>query len=226
LELISKISNVTLDNRRDMFRWDLNTSGTFFVRSMYHHLLNYHAPFRHKFIWKLKIPLKIKIFLWYLQRGIILTKDNLVRKNWKGSQKCCFYNTNEIIKHLLFDCHHAKQIWMIVYLATGLTPPNSVSYMFRNWLHFLDDKMKKITMAGVAALCWAIWRCRNDIIFNNTKYSSFMQATFMKNYWLCFWVWLQHGSTTKDFIRWMSSYIEAIALQMTNMGWKHHNRLP
>jgi hypothetical protein len=99
---------------------------------MYLHLLNQYALFRHKFIWKLKIPFKIKIFFWCIQRGIILTKDNLVRKNCKGSQKYCFCNANETIKHLLFDCHYAKQIWMIVYLATGLSPPKSVSHMFEN----------------------------------------------------------------------------------------------
>jgi hypothetical protein len=208
-----------------MFRWDLNTSGTFSIRSMYLNLLNQHVPFRHKFIWKLKIPLKIKIFFWYLQRGVILTKDNLARKNWKGSQKCCFYNANETIKHLLFDCHHAKQIWRIVYLATSLSPSKSISHMFGNWLHILDDKMKKITMAGVAALCWAIWRCRNDIIFNKSKYSSFMQATFRGTYCLRFWAQLQHDNTKKDFLRRMSSDIEVIVLQMANMGWKHHNRL-
>jgi hypothetical protein len=90
--------------------------------------------------------------------------------------------------------------------------------MFGNWLHFLDDKMKKITMTGVAALCWAIWRCQNDIIFNNTKYSSFMQATFRGTYWLCFWTQLQLDNTTLDFLRRMSSDIEIIALQMANMG--------
>jgi hypothetical protein len=90
LKSMGKINNVSLDNGRDMFRWDLNTMGTFSVRSMYLHLLNQHAPFRHTFIWKLKVPLEIKIFLWYLQRGIILTKDNLARKNWKGVRSVAF----------------------------------------------------------------------------------------------------------------------------------------
>jgi hypothetical protein len=39
------------------------------------------APFNHKLIWKLKVPLKIKTFLWYLQQGVVLTKDNLLRIN-------------------------------------------------------------------------------------------------------------------------------------------------
>jgi hypothetical protein len=33
--------------------------------------------------WKAKIPLKIKIFLWYLWKGVILTKDNLAKRHWK-----------------------------------------------------------------------------------------------------------------------------------------------
>jgi hypothetical protein len=81
LELTDKINNIILDQGSDIFRWDLNKTGIFSVRSMCLHLLNQHASFYYKFIWKIKIPVKIKIFFWYLQRGIILTKDNLARKN-------------------------------------------------------------------------------------------------------------------------------------------------
>lgn len=99
-ELVAKLTNINLGQGRDNFKWKLQKNGKFSVRSMYLHLLDGIPPFRHKVIWKLKIPLKIKIFLWFLQRGVTLTKDNLLRKNWKGSQKCCFCNCNETIKHL------------------------------------------------------------------------------------------------------------------------------
>ncbi|KAL5655443.1 hypothetical protein ACJX0J_034762 [Zea mays] len=33
------------------------------------------------------VPLKIKIFMWYLIRGVVLTKDNLLRRNWHGDRK-------------------------------------------------------------------------------------------------------------------------------------------
>jgi len=151
LDLVAKITNINLVEGRDHFKWNLH--GIFTVRSMYLHKMNQHAPFCHKLIWKLKIPLKIKIFFWYLQRGVILTKDNLVRKNWKGSLKCCFYNCNESITHLLFDCHHAKEFWRIVYLATGLIPPRSVSHMLGNWLSNFSDKEGRVILVGAAALC-------------------------------------------------------------------------
>jgi hypothetical protein len=54
------------------------------IRSMYEYMINEGVPFNNKFIWKPKIPLKIKIFLWYLQRGVILTKDNLTKRTGLG----------------------------------------------------------------------------------------------------------------------------------------------
>ena len=141
LDLVAKITNFNLVEGRDHFRWNLHNDGIFTVRSMYLHEMNQHAPFCHKLIWKLKIPLKIKIFFWYLQRGVILTKDNLLRKNWKGSLKCCFCNCNESITHLLFDCHHAKEVWRIVYLAIYRVNPIKIDFhMLGNWLSNFDDK--------------------------------------------------------------------------------------
>jgi hypothetical protein len=58
----------------------------------------------------------------------------------------------------------------------------------------------------------------NDIIFNKIMYSSFLQATFRRTYWLRFCAQLQHDNTIKKFLRRMSSDIEVIALEMANMG--------
>jgi hypothetical protein len=44
------------------------------------------------------------------QRGVILTKDNVVKHNWQGSEKCCFCQKNNIIKHLFFECSFAGVI--------------------------------------------------------------------------------------------------------------------
>ena len=155
LDLVAKITNINLVEGRDHFKWNLY--GIFTVRSMYLHKMNQHAPFCHKLIWKLKIPLKIKIFLcFFFQKRVILTKDNLARKNWKGSLKCCFCNCNESITHLLFYCHHAKEIWKIVYLAIGLTPPRSIFHMLGNWLSNFDNNERRVVLVGAAALCCAI----------------------------------------------------------------------
>lgn len=127
--LVAKMSTVNLVQERDHVSWQLHKSGQFLTRSMHLHLIDQGFPFRRKLIWKLKVPLKIKIFLWYLSKGVILTKDNLARHNWHGSHKCCFCNSKETIQHLLFDCHHSKSIWRVVQVATGLTSPRSLGHL-------------------------------------------------------------------------------------------------
>ena len=116
---------------------------------MYQKLINQQVPFRHKYIWKLKIPLKIKIFLWYLLKGVLLTKDNLAKKNWDGSHKCYFCNCNETIQHLFFDCHRAKNFRRVVALATSIPPPSSVVHMSSTWLLDIGAKQRKLILVGL-----------------------------------------------------------------------------
>ena len=178
-------------------------------------------PGRHKKIWKIKIPLKIKIFLWFLQRGVILTKDNLTRTNWKGSQKCICCNKNETIQHLFLECPFAKMIWKIIFFATNLTQPRSINHMFGTWLHNRHKMAKGLIWVGVAAMCWAIWRCRNDVIFNKMRTNSILQVIFRGAYWLRFWGPLQRDEQAKDALSFISKKLEMIALEISNKGRKH-----
>jgi len=45
-------------------------NGLFTVKSMYRALLGAQAMPFNTFIWKLKLPLKIKVFMWYLYKGV------------------------------------------------------------------------------------------------------------------------------------------------------------
>jgi hypothetical protein len=46
------------------------------------------------------LPLKITIFMWFLNRKVWLTKDNLVKRQWKGCKKCCFCDADESVEPL------------------------------------------------------------------------------------------------------------------------------
>ena len=78
---------------------------------MYRALLEPEIPVENnKKIWQMKIPLKIKVFAWYLRKGVILTKDNFAKRNWTGSKKCVSCTHDETIKHLFFTCKVARSI--------------------------------------------------------------------------------------------------------------------
>jgi hypothetical protein len=74
----------------------------------------------------MKISLKAKNFGWYLHRGVILTKDNLVKRNWHGSTQCVFCHRDEKINHLFSNCRFARTIWSLIQVASSLYPPTSV----------------------------------------------------------------------------------------------------
>ena len=125
----------------------------------------------------MKISLKTKLFLWYLRRGVILTRDNLAKRNWQGSKKCVFCHHDETIKYLFFQYKFAKSIWSAIQIGSNLYPPRSVANIFGNWLNGVDSKFKLLIRMRAIAIIWSIWLCRNDNIFND-KNASLMQVIY------------------------------------------------
>ena len=93
--------------------------------------------------------------------------------------------------------------------------------MFGSWLSNQNKKIRSLIWVGVAAFCWAIWRCRNDIVFNKIKINLIMQVIFRGTYWMRFWAQLQRDEQAKNMLSLLSKNIKMIALELANGGWKH-----
>ena len=98
----------------------------FFVKSMYSHLGSNEVRVYYKYVWKAKIPLKIKIFMWLVKQNTILTRDNLSRKGWQGDKTCSFCNAPENVEHLSLSvpCLDIAGVWFQLWLEliVGLPP--------------------------------------------------------------------------------------------------------
>jgi hypothetical protein len=55
--------------------------------------------------------------MWYIQTEVVLTKDNLAKRNWNGVKQCYFCHENETIKHLFYECYYAEFMWGLSNLA-------------------------------------------------------------------------------------------------------------
>ena len=70
-ELLQRLDLINLTEGTDEFRWNLHTNGKFSVDSMYKALIQPYIPVdNNQKVWRMKIPLKIKVFAWYLRRGV------------------------------------------------------------------------------------------------------------------------------------------------------------
>ncbi|CAN6182020.1 unnamed protein product [Urochloa humidicola] len=225
-QIVAMVMNVQLSHhQRDRFIWGLHQNGKFSVHSMYRALVATQVLSPNTVIWKLKIPLKIKVFMWYLIKGVILTKDNLARKQWHGNLSCSFCAQNETIQHLFFDCHLAKFIWRIVQVCFNLSPPTSVDYMFNGWLSGINRKLKSQILAGASAMCWAIWISRNDVVFDKGLVPSYLQVLFRGTYWTRFWSLLQKVDD-RPAASMGCRMLESAAMEVfAAHGWRFRNRI-
>lgn len=66
-------------------------------------------------IWKLKVPGKIKHFLWKALNNSLPTKLNIIKKGIDAIPLCpnC-HKCVESVDHTLFSCSHASEIWDLV----------------------------------------------------------------------------------------------------------------
>jgi hypothetical protein len=117
----------------------------------------------------------------------LLTRDNLIKRQWKGSKKCCFCDAEKSIEHLFLSCPLSKIVWRIVFSTYNIPPPTNIKNMFGNWLNGIDKETKSRIRIGVSALCWAIWRSRNNVVFNNANNSNFLQVIHMATQWIQDW---------------------------------------
>jgi hypothetical protein len=123
-----------------------------------------------------------------VRRAIILTKDNLAKRNQQGNKQCCLCHENEMIQHLFLDCRYARLVWATVYAAWGLPRPHNVSNIFGSRLDGLIKDLKLLVLLGAVALCWSLWFCRNAIVFEN---NFFLQIVYSTTHWLRTWAILQ-----------------------------------
>jgi hypothetical protein len=76
-------SNVCLNESSDML------DGVFTVKSLYYYLMaSTRVKLSYKFLWALKIHLGIKVLCWLVVKNRVLTRDNLKKKGWKGTELC------------------------------------------------------------------------------------------------------------------------------------------
>jgi hypothetical protein len=179
-----------------------------------------------KQLWRLKVPLKIKNFVWYMYMEVVLTKDNLAKRNWDGSKQCSFCLRDESIQHLFFNCHYARFLWGLTYFTFNIPPPSNVEHMFGSWTNRVGGKLKRQLLAGASAFCWAIWLSRNDVVFDKTPIKSFMQVLYRGTYWLRFWSQLERNDQDKEMIIQACRKLETVAMQIyVDHGWRFSNRI-
>lgn len=189
--------NTNLEN--DKASWDLEKSGRFSVKSTYKHLSSNEFGDSFRKILKAKIPLKNKIFMWFFLQEAILTKDNICKRKWRGNESCAFCTDKESVRHIFFEC--ATAIWSLMAFAFGsdCRPSNFDQYWV--WISNSFPQGQQLYAMGLAAICWAIWRTRNSICFEQKIMKSPIEIVCMICLFLVYWAGLFKEEMEKQSIQ-------------------------
>jgi hypothetical protein len=213
--------HINLTSETNTFVWGLTKSGKYAVKSMYLDIINEDTKFLRRYIWKMKVPLKIKKFMWFVHRKEILTKDNLKERNWDGDTKCCFCDDEESVNHIFIECPFAKIVWHIIHMSFGLAPPKNIKNLFGNWLTGIPKQDLVNIRVGVCAVLWALWNTRNDVMFNKQK-KTYLYAGYPHDYPLDLFVVLssargeegRHGFWVQPYGDGHSGFIQPVRLSI------------
>jgi hypothetical protein len=119
---------------------------------MYVDFVNGHTRYLGKYLWKLKVALKIKYFMLFLHRKVLLTKDNLIKRQCTGCTRCVGCNAQESIEHLSISRPFAKSVWRLVHFAFNISSRANITNIFCSWVNGIDKKVKARIRVEVYAL--------------------------------------------------------------------------
>lgn len=132
-------------------------------------------------IWNLKIPNKIKKFIWRLLRNSLPTLDILRSRGVHTSIMCpVCKDKDESLIHVFKDCAYARLFWACSPFPSMLSNAGCVDIY--DWIMQLKHKSKIVELELFLCSLWSIWSNRNQVVHENKSYDSREAVEFIAQY--------------------------------------------
>jgi hypothetical protein len=152
--------------------WSGTKNGAYSVRSGYHVLLSdgsrdslgsSEISFETQVwnaIWSLKIPAKVRHFLWRACHEALPTRTNLHLRHVIQDPRCdnC-KDTNEMVLHALWQCKSLKEIWTAAPWSSSMIQNQYLNFM--ELFHHCHSTLPDPKFQLFATTTWLIWYQRN-----------------------------------------------------------------
>lgn len=177
----------------DRLIWHGNRDGTYSVKSGYRlaaslcYDANLEVPGEWGTLWKLKIPPRVKDFLWRSCWDCLPTRVNLFAKRVGTSKFCAFCNGfNETNWHLFIDCYFAKGCWE----RSGISHVLDVLVWevegYRDLVFRILTTQPSSVVEVFVMVTWQIWKEHNARVWHgncNTPAQAVFASAVVINEW-------------------------------------------
>jgi hypothetical protein len=166
-KLQNLLRDVTISNEEDNIIWDLGSSKKFTTSSLYKFMTYGGGGVNCKMegkIWKCKVPLKIRIFIWQAFQNRLQTAQQLKDLKWKGSEFCSLCGESEDVNHLLFTCPVTEFVWCCISEGLGWKGyPRSLIELISDWIPKRLGVSFELGLSCFAGFAWVLWLTRNKM---------------------------------------------------------------
>ena len=150
--------------------------------------------------WSFLVPPKIRVFIWLLSKNRILTKTNLNKRGWRGFQTCVFCSHIETVNHLFLECQFVKQIWFWM----GQCQSHFLDWHnmndIRKFALSLPTDQRTAFLTVFCAICWTVWKHRNEISFQNMQPKSARNVILLIMSLVLYWTSEQYTQEIQEEI--------------------------
>ena len=142
------------------------------------------------------------------------------KRNWPGSPVCSFCDGVETANHLFFECSVSRVVWGTVgsILGTNLCPNNIWQAMA--WAHAFMPGLDKLHMVLIAAVCWGVWKARNNVTFEEHKLRSPCEILFHISSLVTYWSGM-HKKKERDMLQVGASKLLERSVELVRVDRRH-----
>ena len=172
-ELVRRIQ-VCEDGAEDTLIWPLTSDGDYSVRSAYRMLVSANSILQPsssvsgspglvwKKIWKMRVPNKIRHFIWHAAKNSLPTKQNLKARHIPIDEVCdgCGEHTESTV-HCLWLYDQVQSVWMSLQDFRSL-----VHKKFRTFYELLEEVLSiglNRKVALFVTVAWCLWQRQNPM---------------------------------------------------------------
>ncbi|KAF5185846.1 hypothetical protein FRX31_024566 [Thalictrum thalictroides] len=170
------LETVMINDEEDRWRWKGQHGGDFSVAAFYEDLTKENGTenFPSQIVWKVSVPYKVKVFMWCLIWGRLLTTDRLRRLGMIIPNRCTLCKIEEeTVEHLFQTCSFTKLVWEAFLNGVGMDGSRyQVTGEIQQWLQGWP-KLNSSRWGTVVwqltpyAVLWTVWKSKNNVIFND-----------------------------------------------------------
>jgi len=161
--------------REDRLIWSKENIGDYSVRSAYRYCMQelldtsvFKTPGNWDMIWKLKVPPKLKNFMWRLTRNVLPTRMRLWDKKVNCRGTCVLCNSAEEHNfHLFFGCPSSCNIQNMSVLSQPVSTITNLEDNCSNCIFQILHRLSNGDATLFACILWSIWKQRNNKVWND-----------------------------------------------------------